>query len=302
MATYANSLPEQNATAAAKAPLPWTSIAWFGVLLIACYAPVLFGLVRQWATDEDVGHGFFVPVVAGFIAWKRREQLMAVKPVPNYWGLAIIAFGAIQMLLGTLGAQIFIARTAFWVSLVGVMLFLGGTRALKILAFPLFLLLFMFPIPAIVYARITLPLQLFASSVAETVLSFVGIPVLRDGNVLELANQRLSVVEACSGIRSLLSLGFLSLIYAYFFDKKVWMRWVLLVATIPIAIAANASRVTLTGILSDFRPGLAQGAFHLFEGWVLFIVALMLLIVFHQIVNRIYQAVRSRAAEEHGTV
>src|SRR5579871_2514612 len=115
MGTYAKSLPQQNASSAAKGQLPWTSIAWFGILLIACYAPVLFGLVRQWATDEDVGHGFFVPVVAGFIAWKRREQLLAVKPVPNYWGLVVAAFGAIQMLLGTLGAQLFIARTAFWV-------------------------------------------------------------------------------------------------------------------------------------------------------------------------------------------
>src|SRR5579864_4750087 len=226
MATYANSLPEQNAASTDKAQLPWTAIAWFGVLLLGCYAPVLYGLVRQWATDEDVGHGFFVPVVAGFIAWNRRAQLAAVKPVPNYWGLVLVILGALQMMLGTLGAQIFIARTAFLVSLVGAVLFLGGTRTLKILAFPMFLLIFMFPIPAIIYSRITLPLQLFASSVAETVLNFIGIPVLRDGNVLELANQRLSVVEACSGIRSLLSLGFLSLIYAYFFDKKGWMRWV----------------------------------------------------------------------------
>jgi len=296
MATCANSLPEQNAASTDKSQLSWTAVVWFGALLIICYAPVLYGLVRQWASDEDVGHGFFVPLIAGYIAWRRRGQLAAVKPVANYWGLALVCVGAVQMLLGTLGAQIFVARTAFWTSLAGAVLFLGGTRALKILAFPLFLLLFMFPIPAIIYARITLPLQLFASSVAETLLNAFGIPVLRDGNVLELASQRLSVVEACSGIRSLLSLGFLSLVYAYFFDKKVWMRWVLLAATIPIAIAANASRVTLTGVLANYRADLARGAFHLFEGWVLFLVALMLLIGFHQVVNRIYLAVvRARA-------
>src|ERR1700687_2497132 len=288
MGTYAESVTGSNAASAGRTQLPWTAMLWFGILLIACYAPVLFGLVRQWATDEDMGHGFFVPAVAGFIAWKRRDELASIKPVPNYWGLALVIFGAIQMMLGTLGAQIFIARTAFLVSLVGAVLFLGRTRTLKILAFPMFLLVFMFPIPAIIYSRITLPLQLFASSVAETILNFIGIPVLRDGNVLELANQRLSVVEACSGIRSLLSLGFLSLIYAYFFDNKVWMRWVLLAATIPIAIAANASRVTLTGVLSDYRPDLALGAFHLLEGWVLFIVALILLMAFHQLVNRVY--------------
>jgi exosortase len=298
MGTYAESVTGTNAASAGKAQLPWTAMLWFGILLIACYAPVLFGLVRQWATDEDMGHGFFVPAVAGFIAWQRRDELASIKPVPNYWGLALVIFGAIQMMLGTLGAQIFIARTAFLVSLVGAVLFLGGTRTLKILAFPMFLLIFMFPIPAIIYSRITLPLQLFASSVAETVLNFIGTPVLRDGNVLELANgQRLSVVEACSGIRSLLSLSFLSLIYAYFFDQKVWMRGVLLVATIPIAIAANATRVTLTGLISEYRPDLAQGFFHTLEGWVLFIVALVLLVAFHQLVNRIYVALHGANPE-----
>jgi exosortase len=187
------------------------------------------------------------------------------------------------MLLGTLAAQVFITRTALLVSLTGAVLFVGGTRALRILAFPLALLLFLFPIPAIVYARVTLPLQIFASATAETILNSIGIPVLRDGNILELPHERLSVVEACSGIRSLLSLAFLSLIYAYFFDKRPAMRWVLLAATLPIAIAANAARVTLTGVLSEYRAGLAHGVFHLFEGWVLFVVALSLLVATHQL-------------------
>ena len=292
MASYAETLPDDNSAVAETSQLPWTAMLWFAVLLIACYAPVLYNLVRQWANDEDMGHGFFVPLVAGYIAWQRRSELTAVKPVPNYWGLVVVLLGAIQMMLGTLGAQIFIARTAFLVSLVGVILFLGGTRVLKILAFPLFLLCFMFPIPAIVYARITLPLQLFASRVAEMVLGWFNIPVLRDGNVLELASQKLSVVEACSGIRSLISLSFLSLVYAYFFDRKVWMRWVLLAATIPIAILANATRVTLTGMVSEYRADLAHGLFHTMEGWVLFLVALALLVAFHQLINRIYYAMR----------
>ena len=129
--------------------------------------------------------------------------------------------------------------------------------------------------------------------------------MLRDGNVLELANQRLSVVEACSGIRSLLSLAFLALIYAYAFDAKIWMRWLLLAATVPIAIAANATRVTLTGVLSEYRPDLAQGFLHLLEGWVLFMMALLLLVVFHQVVNRIYSAVHASdtgAPNQHATI
>lgn len=289
MASYAKSLPGEKAAAAADGPqLPWPSIAWFGVLLLVCYAPVLAFLARQWYENEDMGHGFFVPLVAGFIVWQRRQRLTSLKPVTNYWGLAVLLFGAILMVIGTLGAQISIARIAFLVSLAGAVLFLGGSRIFKALAFPLFLLLFMFPIPAIIYARITLPLQLFASRVAETILGFLSIPVLRDGNVLELASQRLSVVEACSGIRSLLSLSFLSLVYGYFFDSKPWMKWVLLVGTVPIAIAANATRVTLTGIISEIRVDLAQGFFHTLEGWVLFIVALLLLVGFHQLVNKIY--------------
>jgi exosortase len=297
MASYAKTLPDRGAAVEERSQLPWTAMIWFAVLLFACYAPVLYALAHQWATDDDMGHGFFVPLVAGYIAWQRRSEIAAVKPVPNYWGLVIVLLGAIQMMLGTLGAQIFIARTAFLVSLAGAVLFLGGTRIFKILAFPLFLLCFMFPLPAIIYAQITLPLQLFASRVAEAILSLVGIPVLRDGNVLELASQKLSVVEACSGIRSLISLSFLSLVYAYFFDSKVWMRWVLLAATIPIAIAANAIRVTLTGVISEYRADLAHGFFHTMEGWVLFLVALVLLAVVHQLINRIYKATqRSKGA------
>ena len=255
------------------------------LLLIACYGPLLAGLARQWATDSDMSHGFLVLPVVAFVVWRRRAELAAIEPRTNWWGLAIAAWGAVQMLLGTLAAQVFLARTAFLVSVVGAVLFLGGTRALKTLAFPLLLLLFLFPIPATIYAQVTLPLQIFASAAAETVLNSIGIPVLRDGNILELPHERLSVVEACSGIRSLLSLSFLSLIYAYFFDKRVGMRWVLLAATIPIAIAANAARVTLTGILGEYRAALAHGAFHLFEGWVLFVVALVLMVTVHQCIS-----------------
>jgi exosortase len=139
----------------------------------------------------------------------------------------------------------------------------------------------MIPIPTVVYNHITFPLQLFASSVAEGALDLLGYPVLRDGNILELASQKLSVAEACSGIRSLMSLSFLSLIYAYFFDTRVWMRWVLFAATIPIAIIANAGRVTITGILSEINPELARGFFHELEGVLIFAIAFILLIGLH---------------------
>jgi exosortase len=142
----------------------------------------------------------------------------------------------------------------------------------------------MIRIPLFIYSQITFPLQLLASSLAANALLFIGIPVFQDGNVLELPNQKLSVVEACSGIRSLLSLSFLSLVYAYFFDRRVSMRWVLLLMSIPIAIAANATRVTLTGIISTYRPELAEGVYHSLEGWILFMVALAGLMGAHRVI------------------
>jgi exosortase len=274
--------------------LPWTAVLWFGVLLMACYAPVLARLVRQWATDGDMGHGFFVPLVAGYIVWQRREQLANTVPTPNWWGLAIVAWGAAQLYLATLGAELFLARTAFVISLIGIVFLLGGVPILRIVAFPLFLLFFMVPIPAIVYNQVTFRLQLLASSVAETALSAFGVPVLREGNILRLPSQSLSVVEACSGIRSLLTLSFLALVYGYFFDRKVWMRWVLLAAAVPVALVANASRVTVSGLLSEINPALAAGLFHEAAGWVVFMVGLLLLILVHAVINKGYKLLYAR--------
>jgi exosortase len=241
-------------------------------------------LVRQWIDDGDMGHGFFVPVVSGYLVWLRREQVLAAANRRNYWGLAIMIYAALQYVIGHLGAENFLNRTSIIFSLAGIAVFLGSWRLLRILAFPLALLVFMVPIPSVIYNRITFPLQIFASQVAEFSLLTLGIPVLRDGNVLELAENRLSVVEACSGIRSLLSLTFLSLVYGYFFETSNWMRWLLLFVTVPIAIAANAFRVSATGILYEYKKEWAEGFFHSAEGWVIFMFALALLLVFHRFV------------------
>jgi len=266
--------------------IPWAQILWFGLLLLIAYAPVLWRLVRQWDQDADMGHGFFVPIIAGYIVWQKREELLRLKPEPNLWGLAIVIYAGLQLYIATLGAELFLARTAIVISLIGIVFLLGGKPFLRALGFPLFLLFFMVPIPAVIYNRITFPLQLLASRAAEAALALLQIPVLREGNILELPEQRLSVVEACSGIRSLLSLTFLSLVYGYFFENRTWLRAVLFFATIPIAIIANASRVTLTGILTEVRPELAEGFFHTASGWVIFMVALFILLGFHQAITR----------------
>ena len=301
MATAVDHLPDQPAYRTDRAPLPLVQIGWFLALILICYAPTLRNLGDQWMNDEDMGHGFFVPLVAGYIVWQRREELAAIPVKPNYWGLGLLLWGAFQLSVGTLGAELFLQRTAILFTLIGAILVIYGNKVLKAMAFPLFLLLFMIPIPRIIYTRITFPLQLFASRVAETLLNLINIPVLRDGNVLELASQKLSVVEACSGIRSLLSLSFLSLVYAYFFDPdKPWMKWALLAATIPIASLANAGRVTITGIISEYRTDLAQGFFHSLEGWLIFIVAMVLMIFAHRLINVIYNAIHAKQTRSAG--
>lgn len=268
-----------------KDPISWTAIAWFGGLLILCYAPVLYRMGVQWATDEDMGHGFLVPLAAGYIAWTRREQLLATPRNPSYWGIVLIIWGALQELAATLGAELFTARLSFVIALFGVVLYLGGKQWVKILLFPLLLLLFMIPIPQILYARLTLSLQMLASALGEWILETIGIPVIREGNLLRLPSQTLDVAEACSGIRSLLSLGFLSLLYGYFADRRVWVRWVLLLATVPIAICANGVRVAVTGILSEINTKYAQGTFHEMEGYIVFVVALAALLLLHRIIQ-----------------
>jgi exosortase len=262
--------------------IPWAPLAWFTVLVLACDAPVVVPLVRQWAWDDDMGHGFFVPVIAAYIAWQRRHELLAITAKPNWWGLVVALWGCLQVVVGTLGVELFTARTAVVITVIGLIWFLCGTEILRKLAFPLFLLFFMVPIPAVIYTQITFPLQILASKLADFALTVLGIPVLREGNILELPSGPLSVVEACSGIRSLLSLTFLSLVYGYLFEKQTWRRVVIFLATIPVALIANGGRVTLTGVLSQISPDLAHGFFHESTGMATFFAAAVMLFLLHQ--------------------
>jgi exosortase len=277
MATALGTRPQTN----------WKWWGWAGFLVIVCYAPVLRNLALNWYFDGDMGHGYFVPPIAAFIIWQRRAELRALKPQPSWWGLPLVLLGGGLLVAATLGVELFTSRIALVVTLAGAIVMLGGRPYLRKLAFPLFLLVFMIPIPTIAYNRITLPLQDIATRLAAFALTLLGIPVLREGNILELASGQLTVVEACSGIRSLLSLTFLSLVYGYFCEKRLWVRWVLFFSTIPIAILANGSRVAATGILSEVKREYAEGFFHESTGMVISMLALAMMVVFHLLLRRV---------------
>jgi exosortase len=273
------------APSTSPAPVPWFTIAWFSGLLILLFAETTYGMVGEWFNNEEMGHGLFAPLIAGYVAWQDRERILKVPLNPSWFGLVFVVLGFLSMIAGIRGADFFIARMGLIVSLVGIIWTLAGTNLLKAIWFPLFILLFMIRIPTFIYTQITFPLQLLASRVAETLLTLIGIPVYRDGNILELPSQKLSVVEACSGIRSLMSLSLLSLAYGYVFDSKQWMRWALFALSAPIAIAVNGLRVTLTGVRSEIDKDLATGVYHSAEGFLMWGMAVGLLLATHQLIN-----------------
>src|SRR3984885_13054854 len=226
--------------------------------LVLCYASTLGGMVHQWWTDEDMGHGFLVPFVIAWIVWRERARWKTLPVQPSLWGFAALAMAACLEIASGLGAGLFAASLALVLSISGVVLCLLGFAWLRVWAFPLLLTLFMLPKLAIVYNQITLPLQLLATRLAGGMLSTAGFTVSRDGNILTVAGHSISVVEACDGIRYLLPLAFLALVLAYSSGAKSGMRLAMLGAAIPIAILANALRVAFSGL----SPALTEGIPH----------------------------------------
>jgi exosortase len=258
--------------------------AGIGVL----YADILAGLVRQWSTDDNYSHGFFVLPLALYFAWERRDRLAQATTRPSLAGVVIVALSLLVLLAGRLSAELFLTRASLLGLLAGTVLFVWGREHFRLLLFPLGFLLLMIPLPAILFNQLAFPLQLAASQAGEAAIALAGIPVLREGNVLRLPAQTLEVVEACSGLRSLVSLIMLGIVLGYFMDRRVWARVAIAVAAIPIAIAANAVRVAGTGIASEWlSPAAADGFFHTFSGWLVFVVAFGGLLLVQQVVGRI---------------
>ncbi len=263
---------------------------WKAAILILMigylYHEILWRLALNWWSDPNFSHGFFVPAFSAFFIWQRRKQLASMPLDPSWLGLPVLLVALGLLILGVLGAELFLSRSSFWVLLGGLAIYFFGWKHFRALLFPWAFLVLMIPIPAIIFNQVAFPLQLIASRFASSLLSLLEVPVLREGNVLRLPAMSLEVAQACSGIRSLVSLGTLAIIYGYFLEPRSFRRVLLAIAAVPIAILSNGLRVVGTGLLVHYwDPAKAEGFFHAFEGWVIFVISLLMLFSFHSLLR-----------------
>jgi exosortase len=259
-------------------------VLFFGALLVAfvglLYAGIFAGLGKQWWDDPNLSHGFMVPLVSSYVLWHQRDRLRRVPLQPSNFGLLVMLAAIAMLLAATLSADLFVSRISFLVLLAGLILFLAGRPMLGTVAFPLGFLIFMIPLPGLLYYQLTFPLQLVASRFATAALLFLHVPITRAGNLLILPNCTLEVAEACSGVRSLLSIVALAVAYGYLSEARLWKRIVLAVLMVPVAVICNGLRLVGTGLISYYAgQESALGFFHTFSGWLIFLMALALMLL-----------------------
>jgi exosortase len=276
--------------------LVWAPFAAIAILLVVLYYRVAIKLVYDWYTIPDYSHGFLVPFFALFLLWDKRKTLRNT-PIRQSWrGIPLVVFGIIVLILGVYGVDLFTARISFVFLLAGLIWTLFGSVMLRELRFPLLVLVLAIPFPTILFNQVTFPLQLFASRIASDILPVLGVPVLLEGNVIQLPVMKLEVAEACSGIRSLMSLFTLAVFYGYFLERTTSRRWILALAAIPIAVTANVFRIVGTGLCVQYwDPEKALGFFHEFSGWVMFVISLGCLYLVHRLMRLISPAKASPA-------
>lgn len=246
------------------------------------------------ALSDDMAYGLFAPIVAAYITWNDRNFLTRPEASSSPWCLAFAGFGACIGIVATLANSSTFSRVGFLLSLTGCLLWAGGGKALRRFIFPLGLLLFTFPIPEVLYGEITQPLQLLASRLAESSFELLGFSVIREGNILQLTYMSLSVVEACSGLRSLITLVFFCLVYGYFFESRLWLRAGIALLAIPSAILVNVLRITATGVLGKYNQAWTEGTVHEIVGWTAFTLGFVLVLASHLAARRL---LRPRTAD-----
>lgn len=265
----------------------WGRVGALTLAWLALYGDVLRRLLDDWRVDENYSHGFLIPFISAYALWRGRATLLATpRKARPWWGGGLMLLAVLLLIVGVLGAELYATRLSMVLSLVALTLYFGGAAWLRQLLFPIGLLLFALPVPHIIFNQIALPLQLIASDYATRAIRLFGIPALREGNIIELAQMKLQVVEACSGIRSLMSLTALAVVYAYFAETSWWRRGALIAAVLPIAVLANAARVAGAGVMAHrWGVAAAEGFMHSFSGLAVFVVAVLLLLALAQLLR-----------------
>lgn len=242
------------------------------------YSHTVIEMVKNWMRDDNFSHGFLIPLISLFMIWQKREELQQQKIDPNILGLLIVLLAMCMHIVGAISAEMFTMRSSMLICIMGVVIFFFGFRIFLIAAVPFLYLFFMIPIPKIIWNQIAFPLQLMAAAISAEVVQFIGITVLREGNILHLSNTSLEVVDACSGLRSLMSLLALSAAVAFISNLRTQHKWFLFLSAVPIALLVNIIRLVATAILAKLcGPETAQGFLHDLSGFIVFIVAFILL-------------------------
>jgi exosortase len=255
-------------------------------LFVLLYFQVIIGLVNDWWVDSNYSHGFLVPLVSAYLIWKKRGKLKSLQKKRSYWGFLILLLGLGIYIVGTAGSEYFSARFSLIVVLFGLTFYLNGKEWAKELLFPLAFLAFMVPIPYVIYYSIAFPMQLFSTKLSYYILHSIGLPSIRQGNIIYLPNYSLEVVEACSGLRSLVSLLALGTFFAYVTFKSNLKRFILFLSVFPIAIGANIFRIFITAVGAYVvSPKLAEDFLHKLSGLIVFLVSVFSLFIFSRIIR-----------------
>jgi exosortase len=248
-------------------------------------ATVIMGLFKTWYVSyAETGHGFIAPVLACYVVWLKKETFQVLPIQGSRAGLLLFAVSSLVVVLSYFSQWVFFGQLALGLLLVGAIWYLLGWNWLRELQFALFLLFLTIPPPAFLYTRLTFELQLLASRIADTGLTLLGYSVLREGNVLHMVGETLSVAEACSGIRSLVTLQFFVIVYGYFVVEKPLHRWILAVSAIPIAVFANGLRIIATGVLAQYNRELAHGITHEVAGYITLLAGGMTCILLEKLI------------------
>lgn len=246
------------------------------LIFFMAYYQVFVSLFDDWLNDPNYSHGLLIPVISAYLIWQKRQELKDINRTTSYVGLTILILGLVTYIIGTAASEFFSARVSIVVVLFGIILFFYGKPVTSKIWFPILFLFFMIPIPYVIYYAITFPMQLFSTKIAVFFLNLFSLPVTSQGNIINLPNYQLEVVEACSGIRSLMTLTALGAAMAYMTQKTVLSGIMVFLFSIPIAIGANVFRIFITAIGAyTISPKFAEGFIHEASGLIVFLVGFL---------------------------